>query len=116
MASVSRTSQTGSSTLLIPMNLLQQLPSTWHWLQASDKGSLNSYSALNKQGSFIYPFGGTIFLQFSNFAQCSDGDIYSQTVKGKYSDEDLVYKGSRISANGSCTRTFKRKSYQFSPL
>lgn len=87
------------------MNLLQQLLSTWHWLQASDKGSLNSYSDLNKQDSFIYPFGGTIFLQFSNPSLCSDGAIYSQGVKGKYSDEDLIYKGSWISANGSCTMT-----------
>lgn len=52
--------------LLTPMNLLQQLLSSLHWLQASDKASLNSYSNLNKQGPFIYPFGGTIFSNSHN--------------------------------------------------
>lgn len=94
MTSVSMTSQTSSSTLLIPMNLLQQLLSTLHWLQASDKTSLNSYSDFKKQGSFIYSFRRTIFLQFSKPSQCSDGAVYSQGVKGKYSDEGLIYKGS----------------------
>lgn len=72
------------------MNLLQQLLSTLHCLQASDKATLNSYSDLNKQGPFVYPFGGAIFLEFSQA---------SQAVKGKYSDEDLIYKGAWISAN-----------------
>lgn len=92
MASVPMTSQTGSCTLLTPMTLLQQLLSTLHWLQASDKASLNSYSDLNKQGPFIYPFGGIIFLQFSQLFQWSDGAISSKVFKGKYSDEDLIYK------------------------
>lgn len=82
-----------SSAMLAPINLLQQLLSTLHWLQATDKASLNSYSDLNKQGPFIYPFGGTIFLQFSQPSWCSDGAISSQGVKGKYSAEDLIYKG-----------------------
>lgn len=57
--------QTGSSTLLTQMNLLQQFLSTLHWLQGSDKASLNSYSDLNKQGPFIYNIERAIFLQFS---------------------------------------------------
>lgn len=96
------------------MNLLQQLLSALHWLQASD--SLNSCSDFKKEGPFIYSFRGTIFLQFSKPSQYSDGAIYSQGVKGKYSDEDLIYKGAWISANGSCTMIFKRESYQFSLL
>lgn len=87
------TSQTGSSALLTPMDLLQQFPSSLHWLQASDKATLNLYSDLNKQGPFIYPFGGTIFLQFSQPSQCPEGAFSSQSVKGKYSDENLIYKG-----------------------
>lgn len=75
------------------MNLLQQFPSCLHWLQASDKASLNSYSDLNKQGPFIYPSGGIIFLQFSQPSHFSEGAISPQDVKGKYSDGDLIYKG-----------------------
>lgn len=110
------TSQTVFSALLAPINLLQQLLSALHWLQARDKASLNSYSDLNKQGHFIYSSGGTIFLQFSQPSWCSDGAISSQVVKGKYSAEDLIYKVAWISANESCTMTFKGVSYQFSAL